>query len=176
MNIKQMTRISLFTAMMVVFTIVVPSIPFPIIQTPFTLQTLIIMLAAVLLKPTDAFMSILVYVMIGAIGLPVFSGAKGGLGVVLGPTGGFILAFPFAAFLISYFKGKRSFFRLLTVNIIFGIIFVSIFGVLTLSIYFNQPYIVMVKAMLILIIFDLIKALVASYIGIVLKDIKYLNV
>ena len=64
---------------------------------PFTLQTGFVILAAILLSPGWAAASVAVYVVLGAVGLPVFAGGTGGLGVLLGPTGGFLLAFPLAA-------------------------------------------------------------------------------
>lgn len=64
---------------------------------PVTLQTVFVLLAGLLLPPGWAAASMVVYLLLGAAGLPVFSAGQGGLGTVLGPTGGFLLAFPFAA-------------------------------------------------------------------------------
>ena len=65
----------------------------PIGPVPFTLQTMALAFLVGALTPRRAAVAILTYVLLGAIGLPVFSGMRGGLGVVLGPTGGFILGF-----------------------------------------------------------------------------------
>lgn len=69
---------------------------------PITMQTLGVYLMATVLKPKYAFLSALVYVLMGAIGLPVFSGFTGGMGILAGPTGGYIFSFPLVAFTISY--------------------------------------------------------------------------
>ncbi|HEY8363942.1 MAG TPA: biotin transporter BioY, partial [Haloplasmataceae bacterium] len=128
MNINRLTRISLFTALMIVFTVIIPPIPVPIININVTLQTFIVMLAGLLLKPIDAFISILLYVLIGALGFPVFSGYKSGLGVILGPTGGFIIAFPFVSLLISILKFKNSFILNIIITMFCGIIVTYFIG------------------------------------------------
>lgn len=68
------------------------SIPLPG-GVPLTLQTLGIMLAGIVLGPRRGTLSVLIYILLGAIGLPVFAGFKGGLSSVIGPTGGFIISF-----------------------------------------------------------------------------------
>lgn len=65
----------------------------PIGPVPVTLQVLMVALAMLLLTPAEAFLALALYVALGAIGLPVFSGGGAGVGVIAGPTGGFILGF-----------------------------------------------------------------------------------
>jgi biotin transport system substrate-specific component len=75
---------------------------------PFTLQTVFVVLAAVLLAPEWAAASMGVYLVLGAAGLPVFAGGVGGLGTFALPTGGFLIAFPVAAALGSLaYRGLR---------------------------------------------------------------------
>lgn len=64
---------------------------------PFTLQTAFVVLAAVLLAPEWAAASMGLYLVLGAVGLPVFAGGVGGFAAFTLPTGGFLLAFPVAA-------------------------------------------------------------------------------
>lgn len=88
MKIKELTIIALFSAVICVSSfITIPSV------VPFTLQTLAIFLCIFLLKPLDATFAVFIYILLGIIGLPVFAGFKGGIGVVAGPTGGYILGF-----------------------------------------------------------------------------------
>lgn len=68
---------------------------------PVTGQTLGVMLAGLVLGAVRGGLAALVYVVLGAIGLPIFAGGTGGMGVISGPSGGFILAFPVAAFVIG---------------------------------------------------------------------------
>ena len=73
-----------------------PGIPLPG-GVPMTLQTLIIPLAGIILGWLDGFVATLLYLILGAVGLPVFSGFSGGVGVIMGATGGFIISFPLMA-------------------------------------------------------------------------------
>ncbi len=69
---------------------------------PFTLQTFMVLLAGAFLGPRNGALSQLLYLGAGVLGLPVFSGGAFGLAVLLGPTGGYLLAFPAAAALAGY--------------------------------------------------------------------------
>ena len=98
---KEITLVAVFPALMAASAFI--SIPLGI-GAPITLQTLFVMLAGLVLGPKLGSMSVLVYVILGAIGLPIFAGLTGGFGVILGPTGGFILSFPIMAFMIGKMK------------------------------------------------------------------------
>lgn len=76
----------------------------PLGPVPFTLQTAIIILIALLLPPEQAAATCLVYLLMGAIGLPVFSGMTGGFGKFLGPTGGFLVSYPIATACASFLR------------------------------------------------------------------------
>jgi biotin transport system substrate-specific component len=75
------------------------SIPF--FPVPLTLQTLFVLLAGAVMK-RDAVIPVLLYVVLGALGLPVFHTGVAGLGVLLGPTGGFLIGFIFASLVIGF--------------------------------------------------------------------------
>ncbi len=68
---------------------------------PLTLQTLAIFITALLLPTWHAFLAIIFYILLGAIGVPVFADGGAGFKVITGPTGGFIFAFPIVALLLS---------------------------------------------------------------------------
>lgn len=72
------------------------SVPAPV---PFTMQTFAIFCALCLLGGRRGSTAVLLYILMGAVGLPVFSGMSGGLGKLLGPTGGYILGFLLSALL-----------------------------------------------------------------------------
>ena len=76
-------------------------IPIPGSPVPIVLQNMFVVLAGVILPPGWAALSVAVYLLLGAVGLPVLSGASGGLAHFAGPTGGFLLAFPISAALTS---------------------------------------------------------------------------
>ncbi|MBR5382607.1 MAG: biotin transporter BioY [Clostridia bacterium] len=69
-------------------------------QVPFTLQTFAVFLTSDLLGPA-AILSVLLYLLLGAIGIPVFAGFSGGISVLLGPTGGYLIGFIAIALLMS---------------------------------------------------------------------------
>ncbi len=73
------------------------AVPVPGSQVPVTLQTLFVSLAGVLLGARLGATAMATYLLIGFMGAPVFSNGFGGPGVLLGPTGGYLLAFPLAA-------------------------------------------------------------------------------
>jgi len=75
----------------------------PIGPVPITGQTFVVLLTGALLGSRLGAMAMIVYLMEGASGLPLFSGGHGGLGHLLGPTGGYLVAFPAAAFITGAF-------------------------------------------------------------------------
>lgn len=76
------------------------SIPMPF-GVPMTMQTFAITLAGVILGSRNGGLSILIYLLAGLVGIPVFANFSGGFPCLLGPTGGFLISFPFMAFLIG---------------------------------------------------------------------------
>lgn len=83
------------------------AIPLPGTPVLFTLQVLCVLLAGALLGPRLGAASQLAYVAVGAMGAPVFA-AGGGLAYLLGPTGGYLLAFPVAAFVVGLVAGRSG--------------------------------------------------------------------
>ena len=75
---------------------------------PVTLQTLGVCLVAGLFGWKRGTLSVLVYILLGALGLPVFSGFKGGAGILLGATGGYIIGFVFIALIVGLVSDKSG--------------------------------------------------------------------
>ncbi|NPV44296.1 MAG: biotin transporter BioY [Firmicutes bacterium] len=134
-SVNEMAISALFAALTAVMGYVV--IPLPFSPVPITGQTFAVMLTGGLLKTRTAVISMLVFIFIGILGLPVFAGGRSGMGVLLGPTGGYILSWPLAVMLISKLLGKKEptrFVYTLFVNILGGIIIVYLIGILQLAI------------------------------------------
>src|ERR671911_1572217 len=93
LSVAMMTRVALMAAV----TAVAAQITVPIEPVPFTFQVLAVILSGLLLGPRYGALSQAIYVLVGAVGVPVFAGFAGGLGIVLGPTGGYLLSYPLAA-------------------------------------------------------------------------------
>ena len=84
------SRAIAFTALAIAVIAVSAWITVPIGPVPFTLQMFAVTFAILVLEPKQAIGAIAGYLVLGAIGVPVFSGMRGGIGVLLGPTGGFL--------------------------------------------------------------------------------------
>lgn len=88
----------------------------PLGPVPFTLQTFFVLLAGFLLGAKWGFIAVTLYLLLGVAGMPVFAGGSAGAGVILGPTGGYLLSFPFGAaaagFLAELGDGRRGIERL----------------------------------------------------------------
>ena len=93
----ELVRVALFVGLMAVCSWI--SIPAPPPMVPFTMQTFGVFTALLFLGGKDGFFAILVYLLLGAVGLPVFSGFAGGVGVLFGTTGGYLLGFLLTALL-----------------------------------------------------------------------------
>lgn len=107
---KDITAISFSAALICICSWI--SIPGPV---PFTLQTLGVFLSLGLFGGHRGCISVLLYIILGCTGLPVFSGFCGGIGVLLGPTGGYIIGFLFTCltvWLISYLFGDKMHIRI----------------------------------------------------------------
>ena len=69
---------------------------------PVTFQTLAVMLTGLVLGPTRGFAAVGLYTLLGLAGLPIFSQGRSGLGILAGPSAGYIIAFPIAAFVVGW--------------------------------------------------------------------------
>ena len=100
-NQDQQLKRMVYAALMAALTAVGAYIAIPIGPVPIVLQNLFVMLAGLLLGGRWAAISIGVYLVAGAVGMPVFAGGTGGAGKFVGPTGGYLLGFLAAAYLIG---------------------------------------------------------------------------
>lgn len=165
MSTKDLTKIALLVAMNCVSAYII--IPLPFSLSPLALQTLIVNLVALLLTPKQAFMTMLVYILLGLAGVPVFTGGTAGPGKLFGPTGGYILAFLPAVVLMAWLKGKTyNFWRYTLVTICVGIPVIYVLGVaqlMTLTGLGIKEALVM--GVVPFLLGDIVKAVGASYIS-----------
>lgn len=73
---------------------------------PITLQTFGVLLTGAVLGPKRGFLAVVLYLLVGAVGLPVFSGGAAGPGVLVGPTAGYLFGFPLAAALCGFLVSR----------------------------------------------------------------------
>lgn len=130
LSIRDYCFIGVFTAIIAICSQI--SIPMPY-GVPMTLQTFAIPLAGIILGTRNGVLSVLIYILLGAIGVPVFAGFTGGLGIIFGKTGGFILTFPILALTASIGAKKNN--RIwLTIWLTIGVLINFFFGMLMFSI------------------------------------------
>lgn len=124
LSVRDMAYIALFAVMMAVCSWI--SIPYVV---PFTLQTFAVFLAVGVLGGRRGTMAVLVYLLMGAVGLPVFTGFSGGIGHLLGSTGGYIVGFVFTALVMwgmERIPGSRT--VVLAVSMVLGLLVCYAFG------------------------------------------------
>lgn len=171
MKIKELTKMSICIAIICVSAYI--SFPLPFTPVMITAQTIAINLVALILMPKQSFLVVLLYIFLGAFGLPVFSGGTSGFGNLFGPTGGFIIGFLLIAPLISYLKGKNnSFKRYLFVTIFVGMIVLYAVGTVYMSIVQKISIIAALSlAVFPFIAFDILKCFLSSFIAVKLNKI-----
>lgn len=169
MAASTITRVALMAA----FTAVAAQISVPLFAIPFTLQVFAVVLAGLLLGPYYGAMAMAVYLLVGAVGIPVFAGFNGGLGVLFGPTGGYLISYPFAAAvagLAAYAAGHAVRRRALALSIATGIaalIVIYAFGVVWFMIIANLTFVVaFAQGVLPFAVLDLIKVGLAALVAV----------
>lgn len=169
MSVQDIVTTGLCTAIIVIMAQI--SIPMPF-GVPMTMQTFAIMLTGIILGAKLGALSSFIYVLLGAMGVPVFANFSGGFQILVGPTGGFLWSFPFMAFLVGlgsqrYHKSKLSFVFWLTAGTLLNyVVGVAVFCIVTKS-----PVITGVTACVLPFIpTAILKAVLASVIGLAMKE------
>jgi len=129
-SLRGMIYASMFGAMTAIGAWLI--IPFPLV--PLTLQVLFLSLAAALLGGYLGALSQIIYVSLGIIGLPVFAGGKAGFGVLMGPTGGYLMGFIAGAYVMGKLveERKRPGFAWIAASLFAGLVVVYVLGALQL--------------------------------------------
>ncbi len=135
---KSAERIA-YSAVFVALTMVSAQIAIPIPPIPWTLQVFAVLLCGGLGGSGLGAISQLVYILIGIIGLPVFSGFTGGFQVILSPTFGYLLGFPVSAAICGLYSNNGGFFRRSPALFIVALLPIYIFGLL--FIFFAAPFV-----------------------------------
>jgi biotin transport system substrate-specific component len=156
----EIARVALFAALIAVGALV--ALPFG--PVPFTFQTLVVLLAGMVLGPRLAPVSVLVYLLLGLVA-PVYAGGQGGVGVLLGPTGGYLVGFVPAAWVVGVIahRGSPSLTRF-TVAGLAGLVPVYALGATWLALHLEMRGVwgVLVAGVLQFVPLDAVKALVAA--------------
>ncbi|MCZ7601303.1 MAG: biotin transporter BioY [Melioribacteraceae bacterium] len=141
-----------------ILTVFAAQVSIPIKPVPFTLQTMLVILSGAFLGARNGAISQILYLTVGAIGLPVFANFSLGIQTLFGPTGGYLIAFPVAAFLVgSILEKKRS---LLTISLamILGTLTILLSGAAYLSLFFDGNFNqALLSGVLIFSLWDIVK-------------------
>jgi len=107
--LRSLVLVAAFTALIIVGAIFSFPAPWnPVV--PFTLATLFVILAGLMLGPWRGAAAVLLYLFLGILGLPVFAGGGGGVQILAGPTGGFLIGYVLAAILAGLLAIPRTLF------------------------------------------------------------------
>lgn len=165
MKIKEMTYIALFAAVMGVLGLI-PPIMLTFTPVPITLQTLGVLLAGGILGARLGSLSMVVFLFIVAAGMPLLTGGRGGIGVFVGPSAGYLVGYVFTAFCVGYVLSRFRTLELkhiLLVNLTFGIFINYLFGMPVQAFVMGLPLLATIKLGLIYIPGDVLKAILASF-------------
>jgi len=171
-----------FTALFAALTAVcaVIAVPMPMTAVPVSLLVLGVFLTGGLLEKKKAFFAEMVYLLIGAVGVPVFAGFSSGVGVLFGPTGGYLLASPIMAFVIAWiaqpFRNSRR-------TVLTGMLAVGMISALLMCYLLGTAWFCIYKKMTVLqglgycifpfVLPDVIKLVVAVSVTAVLQPVLY---
>lgn len=138
MKTKSMVICAVFSAILCIFCV----LTVPIGAVPVSLATFAVMLTAIILGPKKSSISVIIYILLGSVGLPVFSGFRGGFQVLIGPTGGYIWSYIFMALLIGSVTEKCVNSKpIALVGCIFGTVICYIFGTVQFVLVQNTSFI-----------------------------------
>lgn len=168
-KIKEIVLVALFAGL----TAVGAFISIPLGPVPITLQTLFVILGGVLLGAKLGALAQIVYILLGLIGLPIFSGFIGGPQAIVRPSFGFLIGFIFAAFIVGKIVERDNSRFKIWLAAIFGTIVIYIFGlpymyyILNVVLGKGLPFTTILKTGLLLFIpGDIVKLILASVVGV----------
>lgn len=164
-KISEITKTALFVALLCASSYFV--IPLPFTPIVFSLQTIMVNLISYLLPPRQAIAAIGTYLIMGLIGLPVFSGGTAGVDKLFGPTGGFYFGFLFSVIAVSLLlRKKHTLFRFGLASIFVGIPIQHIAAILFMCFYNNfNPVAAALTVSVPFLVGDVIKCIVSVLIA-----------
>ena len=171
-SIYDIALVSVFVAVISVCSFI--TVPFAV---PFTMQLFGVFLSVGLLGMKRGTVCIVAYILLGLTGAPVFSSLQGGVQVLMGQTGGFLVGFVFAALVSGFIIDKwgRKF-KTVLLSMLCGLLICYICGALWLFAAFNFDFKSVIILTLPLLVFDVLKVTLAAYLSLKLKKfVRYLK-
>ena len=165
---RELALIAIFAGVVAALGIV-PAFTPPGFSVPITAQSLGVMLAGSILGARRGLLSLLLFLALVAVGLPVLSGGRGGLGAFAGSSTGFLLAFPVAAYVVGWLTERRGApYTLrweLVANFVGGIVVMYVGGILGLAATLHLSLASATVATWIYIPGDLVKVVIAAVVA-----------
>lgn len=175
LDVHDMTQIALCTTILCISSYLI--IPLPFTPIVFSMQTVMVNVIGLTQKPKQAAWCVLIYLMMGLLGLPVFSGGTSGAGKLFGPTGGFYFGFLTAVVVISFLKGRKiRVGRYILVTILAGIPIQHFFAVLFM--YAHNGHHIRAAVMTVSLPFlfgDMVKCVMASFLAAAMNKVLVRN-
>ena len=147
------------------------SIPLPFSPVPITGQTLAVGLIVTILGTRLGTFSVLIYILLGAVGLPVFSGMSGGFAILVGPTGGYIVGFLVTAVIMGLYLDKFgiTIFHAIIANLI-GMVVTLAFGTAWLKVAADLSWTAaFMGGVAPFIVVGILKAVLAAWVGVIVR-------
>ena len=169
---KDLVLTGMFTAILCVMSQIV----IPVQPIPFTLSLFALFLIGALLQPRYAFLSALVYLLLGAFGVPVFAGLRGGLMHLTGPTGGYLMAYPLMTLITAlfYMLGKKHRILSLTLGMTISLFLCYLIGTLWFTYITGKTlYVALTLCVFPFVPFDILKIVLAISVSLLIR--KALN-
>ncbi len=107
-NTDNQMRLTAYASLLAALIAVGAYIAIPVGPVPIVLQNFFVLLTGLLLGPRWGLISVAVYLLAGAVGLPVFAGGSGGIGRLVGPTGGYLVGFLPAVWVIGLIAARKG--------------------------------------------------------------------
>lgn len=165
METRSVVFVSLFGAIIASLA-AFPPITLPLAGVPITAQSLGVMLAGGILGAIRGGLAIVLFLVLVAIGLPLLPGGRGGFGVFLGPTGGFLVGWVIAAFVIGYMTERLwhrlNYFIAFGICILGGVVMLYSIGIPWVAVIAKIPLSVALTGSLAFVPGDIVKALIAA--------------
>ncbi|HXK51607.1 MAG TPA: biotin transporter BioY [Caldisericia bacterium] len=178
MSVRQIATTALFIALLSIGSMIY----LPIGPIPYTLQTFFVFLAGILLGKKWGTIAIAVWILLGLIGIPVFSQGRAGVMILLSPTSGFLIGFLAASFTMGwYLEKKKNVFSNALVSIFIGLFWIYLFGGVGFYLHsiwvIHNPYSwqeIFQYAIAPFILVDLAKGVLAALVGVKMRSIFHI--
>jgi len=152
LSIRELTLVGMSAALMAVFSQI--AIPLPV-GVPITLQVFAVVVIAIVLEQKLATLAMLIYTLVGSIGIPIFANLSGGVRVIVGPTGGYIIGFIVMTLVIGFISKTNNKWKIF-IGVYIGLAIDYVIGVTQLALVAKLP---------------LSKALIGGFYPFIIKDL-----